>query len=240
MVDVHQVKYCSACGAPLATRGQYCPDCGRKTARTYYDILEISDNATSDKIRSAYRQLAMKWHPDKNQGSKEAEEKFKEIARAYEILSSPLTRAEYDAQLTAGIESDVSGYDVEFATADQMFVEEMFAMAAELTMRNVRWQEIGKTLQERGCPDHVANMIAFQMETYRKTAVRSAAIKSMFWAIFWLTIGGIVTGVTYLAAGTSPTGGVYIVTWGLFLFGGWHLLKAVYFFVTGNAPSDSK
>ena len=62
----------------------------------YYEILEIDKNATQEEIKKAYRKLSLKWHPDKNSGSKEAEEKFKEINRAYQILSDPETRNIYD------------------------------------------------------------------------------------------------------------------------------------------------
>jgi len=62
----------------------------------YYEILEIDKNATAEQIKKAFRKLSLKWHPDKNQGSKEAEEKFKEINKAYQILSDPETRNIYD------------------------------------------------------------------------------------------------------------------------------------------------
>ena len=59
--------------------------------RNYYQILEIDKNATQEEIKKAFRKLSLKCHPDKNQGSKEAEEKFKEINKAYQILSDPET-----------------------------------------------------------------------------------------------------------------------------------------------------
>jgi len=56
--------------------------------KSYYDILEISANATEAEIKKAYRTLALKWHPDKNPNNlKEAEKRFKEISEAYEVLS---------------------------------------------------------------------------------------------------------------------------------------------------------
>ncbi|RQP09402.1 MAG: molecular chaperone DnaJ [Parapedobacter sp.] len=64
--------------------------------RDYYDVLGVSRNADQAEIKSAYRKLAIKYHPDKNPGNAEAEEKFKEAAEAYEILSNPEKRQRYD------------------------------------------------------------------------------------------------------------------------------------------------
>jgi DnaJ-class molecular chaperone with C-terminal Zn finger domain len=56
-------------------------------AQDYYSILSVTKSATADEIKKSFRKLAVKYHPDKNPGNKEAEEKFKEINRAYEVLS---------------------------------------------------------------------------------------------------------------------------------------------------------
>lgn len=64
--------------------------------RDYYQLLEIQKGASDDEIKKAYRKLAVKYHPDKNQGDKEAERKFKEINAAYETLKDPQKRAAYD------------------------------------------------------------------------------------------------------------------------------------------------
>ena len=60
--------------------------------RDYYDVLGVAKTATADEIKKAYRTLAIKYHPDKNPGNKEAEEKFKEAAEAYAVLSDPEKR----------------------------------------------------------------------------------------------------------------------------------------------------
>jgi molecular chaperone DnaJ len=64
--------------------------------RDYYDVLGVSRNASEAEIKKAYRQLALKFHPDKNPGDKAAEEKFKEAAEAYDILSTPEKKQRYD------------------------------------------------------------------------------------------------------------------------------------------------
>ncbi|MBN8576755.1 MAG: molecular chaperone DnaJ [Cyclobacteriaceae bacterium] len=66
------------------------------TKRDYYEILGITKSATPEEIKKAYRKVAIQYHPDKNPGNKEAEEKFKEAAEAYEVLSDTEKRAQYD------------------------------------------------------------------------------------------------------------------------------------------------
>jgi molecular chaperone DnaJ len=71
--------------------------------RDYYQILEVAKGASEEEIKKAYRKMAIKYHPDKNQGDKAAEEKFKEAAEAYEILSNPDKKARYDQFGHAGM-----------------------------------------------------------------------------------------------------------------------------------------
>lgn len=67
-----------------------------QTKRDYYEVLGVSRGASAEEIKKAYRKLALKYHPDRNQGNKEAEEKFKEAAEAYAVLSDAEKRAQYD------------------------------------------------------------------------------------------------------------------------------------------------
>ena len=72
--------------------------------RDYYEVLEVAKTATSDEIKKAYRKLAIKYHPDKNPGNKEAEDKFKEATEAYEVLIDEKKRKAYDQFGHAGVD----------------------------------------------------------------------------------------------------------------------------------------
>ena len=77
--------------------------------RDFYDILEITKSASADEIKKAYRKMAIKYHPDKNPGNKEAEEKFKEAAEAYEVLSDAQKKQRYDQYGHAGVGGAAGG-----------------------------------------------------------------------------------------------------------------------------------
>ena len=77
--------------------------------RDYYEVLEISKSASVEEIKKAYRKMAIKYHPDKNPGDKEAEEKFKEAAEAYEVLSDDNKKARYDQFGHAGMGGAAGG-----------------------------------------------------------------------------------------------------------------------------------
>lgn len=77
--------------------------------RDYYDILEVSKSASADEIKKAYRKMAIKHHPDKNPNDKAAEEKFKEAAEAYEVLSDATKKQRYDQYGHAGVGGAAGG-----------------------------------------------------------------------------------------------------------------------------------
>ena len=78
--------------------------------RDYYEVLGVSRDASADEIKKAYRQAAIKYHPDKNPGDKEAEEKFKEAAEAYDVLSNPDKKARYDQFGHEGMNAGAGGF----------------------------------------------------------------------------------------------------------------------------------
>ena len=78
--------------------------------KEFYDLLGINRDASDDDIKKAYRKMAMKYHPDRNPDSKDAEEKFKEIKEAYEVLSDSQKRATYDQYGHAGLEQNAGGF----------------------------------------------------------------------------------------------------------------------------------
>lgn len=77
--------------------------------RDYYEVLEVNKNASAEEIKKAYRKKALQFHPDKNPGNAEAEEKFKEAAEAYEVLSNPEKKQRYDQFGHAGVGSAAGG-----------------------------------------------------------------------------------------------------------------------------------
>ena len=78
----------------------------------YYQILGVAKTASADEIKKAYRKLALKYHPDKNQGDKQAEEKFKEISEAYAVLSDAEKRQQYDTFGSTGFKQRYSQEDI--------------------------------------------------------------------------------------------------------------------------------
>ena len=88
--------------------------------RDYYEVLGVQKNASEAELKKAYRQMAIKYHPDKNPGDKASEEKFKEAAEAYEVLSNPEKKQKYDQYGHAGL-GNASGFGGGSMNMDDIF-----------------------------------------------------------------------------------------------------------------------
>lgn len=207
----------------------------------FYKALEVDRGASAEEIKINYRRLAMKWHPDRNAGSAEAEEKFKAISEAYSVLSDDASRRAYDERLDSGWSPEAErasgpsyagfrGFSPEQAA--DMFMNEMYNLAIELTMHNVGWRDIAAELMRRGCPEAAAREIARKIEERRKAMVRGtarpyflrSAVSGFFGFCLFALFGGMGLGIL----------GFFGLI--MFLSGGYNLVRAIYFMTTGNAP----
>src|ERR671939_779937 len=93
----------------------------------FYSVLGVERGASDDDIKKAYRRLAMKYHPDRNNGSKDAEERFKEITEAYDVLRDPQKRAAYDRYGEAGLRGGAGFHHVDLSEALGIFMRDFGA-----------------------------------------------------------------------------------------------------------------
>ena len=100
--------------------------------RDYYEVLGVQKNANADEIKKAYRKAAIQYHPDKNPGDKEAEEKFKEAAEAYDVLSNPDKRARYDQFGHAGMSGAAGGGAGGFEGFGGFSMEDIFSQFGDI------------------------------------------------------------------------------------------------------------
>jgi len=111
------------------------------TKRDYYEILGLTRNADADEIKKAYRKKALEYHPDRNPDDKDAEEKFKEAAEAYEVLRDPKTRQIYDMYGHEGLEGvgvhEFTGFNDIFSSFNDIF-EDFFGFGGFGTGRSTR------------------------------------------------------------------------------------------------------
>ena len=102
--------------------------------RDFYEILGVGKSAGDAEIKKAYRQMALKYHPDKNPGNKEAEDKFKEAAEAYEVLSDADKRKRYDQFGHDGVKNGAGGFSGGGILSS--FEETIFALESSIPERN--------------------------------------------------------------------------------------------------------
>ncbi|MFT3843755.1 MAG: molecular chaperone DnaJ [Lacibacter sp.] len=117
------------------------------TKRDFYEILGVTKSATADEIKKAYRKVAMQFHPDRNPGNKEAEEKFKEAAEAYEVLSDADKKAQYDRYGHAGVSGNGRGG---FGGGHNMNMDDIFSQFGDIFGDDVFGSFFGGGGQRRG------------------------------------------------------------------------------------------
>lgn len=113
--------------------------------KDYYEILGVSRDASPEEIKKAFRKLALKYHPDRNPGNKEAEEKFKEINEAYACLSDPVKRQQYDQYGSAAFtQEDFGPFTSTFGTIFEDIFEDFFGV---FTGRKTKRPQKGEDLR---------------------------------------------------------------------------------------------
>ncbi len=139
--------------------------------KDYYELLGVEKNADEKQIKSAYRKLAMKYHPDKNPGDKVAEEKFKEINEAYEILSDPDKRKRYDqfghSAFTQG-GAGAGGYGNFQGFSFDDLLNEMFGMGMGGGFRSSGFGGGGGPRRTRGADVHTEVVLTFEEAAFGK------------------------------------------------------------------------
>jgi molecular chaperone DnaJ len=118
--------------------------------RDYYEVLGVDKNATEDQIKKAYRTIAIKYHPDRNPGNKEAEEKFKEAAEAYDVLHDPQKRQQYDTFGFSG--GGGAGFDPFGGTS--MNMDDIFSMFGDIFGGHAGFGGFGGGAGKRGPKVH--------------------------------------------------------------------------------------
>ena len=116
------------------------------TKRDYYEILGVTKSSSADEIKKAYRKVAMQFHPDRNPGDKAAEEKFKEAAEAYEVLSDQDKSAQYDRFGHAGVSGNGGG----FGAGGNMNMDDIFSQFGDIFGEDIFGSFFGGAAGGRG------------------------------------------------------------------------------------------
>ena len=156
----------------------------------YYNILNVSNNADEDQIKQAYRALAMKYHPDKNQGNKIAEEKFKRISEAYSVLSDPQKRREYDFTMSSPFSSSERTYTYDQNT--NPFGDDIFSSNWWKNWRNVRSENAKKR-------EKISRREAFRILI--RGIILTIAGLLLFKSVIFLGIFGLLLALSFISEG---------------------------------------
>ena len=156
----------------------------------YYNILNVSNNADEDQIKQAYRALAMKYHPDKNQGNKIAEEKFKRISEAYSVLSDPQKRREYDFTMSSSFSSSERTYTYDQNT--NPFGDDIFSSNWWKNWRNVRSENAKKR-------EKISRREAFRILI--RGIILTIAGLLLFKSVIFLGIFGLLLALSFISEG---------------------------------------
>ena len=156
--------------------------------KNYYEVLGISKTASADEIKKAYRNLAFKYHPDRNSGDKAAEEKFKEINEAYDVLSDEKKRADYDSFGTSN--SHYSGTNNSYNRNNDFTNEETF------------WNWFnGNTTNSYGRNNSYRNYYYQSTNSYNKKedyVSKKSLFKTLLYKILQVFVGLFLTNVLWI------------------------------------------
>ena len=156
--------------------------------KNYYEVLGISKTASADEIKKAYRNLAFKYHPDRNSGDKVAEEKFKEINEAYDVLSDEKKRADYDSFGTSN--SHYSGTNNSYNRNNDFTNEETF------------WNWFnGNTTNSYGSNNSYRNYYYQSTNSYNKKedyVSKKSLFKTLLYKILQVFVGLFLTNVLWI------------------------------------------
>ena len=156
--------------------------------KNYHEVLGISKTASADEIKKAYRNLAFKYHPDRNSGDKAAEEKFKEINEAYDVLSDEKKRADYDSFGTSN--SHYSGTNNSYNRNNDFTNEETF------------WNWFnGNTSNSYGSNNSYRNYYYQSTNSYNKKedyVSKKSLFKTLLYKILQVFVGLFLTNVLWI------------------------------------------
>ena len=144
--------------------------------RDYYEVLGVDKNATEDQIKKAYRTIAIKYHPDRNPGNKEAEEKFKEAAEAYDVLHDPQKRQQYDQ---FGFNAPGSGGFDPFG-GTSMNMDDIFSMFGDIFGGRAGFGGFGGG-GSRGRQQHRGSDLRLKVKLSLEQHQRTVSYLSRFW-----------------------------------------------------------